>query len=139
MDYEVQSKPVALHHPLTRLLAGMGIFMNEFDLTFDSNELDIMEKPSPIQMMEPSLRTTVFVAQIQAGMWRRNGHSLIEQSQAYHDSRWRKEMEDQVFIMNFSKRQSNSSENLIFSSGYHYVTICWIQHGPQRFLDQRHQ
>ena len=139
MDYEVQSKPVALHHPLTRLLAGMGIFMNEFDLTFDSNELDIMEKPSPIQMMEPSLRTTVFVAQIQAGMWRRNGHSLIEQSQAYHDSRWRKEMEDQVFIMNFSKRQSNSSENLIFSSGYHYVTICRIQHGPQRFLDQRHQ
>ena len=78
----------------------MGIFMNEFDLTFDSNELDIMEKPTPIQMMEPSLRTTVFVAQIQAGMWRRNGHSLIEQSQAYHDSRWRKEMEDQVWIQN---------------------------------------
>ena len=106
MDYEVQSKPVALHHPLTRLLAGMGIFMNEFDLTFDSNELDIMEKPSPIQMMEPSLRTTVFVAQIQAGMWRRNGHSLIEQSQAYHDSRWRKEMEDQVFIMIFFKKKT---------------------------------
>ena len=122
MDYEVQSKPVALHHPLTRLLAGMGIFMNEFDLTFDSNELDIMEKPSPIQMMEPSLRTTVFVAQIQAGMWRRNGHSLIEQSQAYHDSRWRKEMEDQVFIMNFSKRQSNSSENLIF---FLRISLCY--------------
>ena len=122
MDYEVQSKPVALHHPLTRLLAGMGIFMNEFDLTFDSNELDIMEKPSPIQMMEPSLRTTVFVAQIQAGMWRRNGHSLIEQSQAYHDSRWRKEMEDQVFIMNFSKRQSNSSENLIF---FLRILLCY--------------
>ena len=122
MDYEVQSKPVALHHPLTRLLAGMGIFMNEFDLTFDSNELDIMEKPSPIQMMEPSLRTTVFVAQIQAGMWRRNGHSLIEQSQAYHDSRWRKEMEDQVFIMNFLKRQSNSSENLIF---FLRILLCY--------------
>ena len=122
MDYEVQSKPVALHHPLTRLLAGMGIFMNEFDLTFDSNELDIMEKPSPIQMMEPSLRTTVFVAQIQAGMWRRNGHSLIEQSQAYHDSRWRKEMEDQVFIMNFLKRQSNSSENLIF---FLRISLCY--------------
>ena len=122
MDYEVQSKPVALHHPLTRLLAGMGIFMNEFDLTFDSNELDIMEKPSPIQMMEPSLRTTVFVAQIQAGMWRRNGHSLIEQSQAYHDSRWRKEMEDQVFIMNFLKRQSNSSENSIF---FLRISLCY--------------
>ena len=123
MDYEVQSKPVALHHPLTRLLAGMGIFMNEFDLTFDSNELDIMEKPSPIQMMEPSLRTTVFVAQIQAGMWRRNGHSLIEQSQAYHDSRWRKEMEDQVYIMIFLKKDnSNSSENLIFSLR---ISLCY--------------
>ena len=84
--------------------------MNKFELDFDANELDIVEKPSPIQMMEPSLRTTgsffrefftwnreflreiflifvVFVAQIQAGMWRRNGHSLIEQAMAYHDSR----------------------------------------------------
>ena len=87
----------------------MGVSMNKFELDFDANELDIVEKPSPIQMMEPSLRTTgsffrefyvkswilreiflicvVFVAQIQAGMWRRNGHSLIEQAMAYHDSR----------------------------------------------------
>ena len=57
----------------------MGISMSEFELNFAANELDIMEKPSIIQMMEPSLRTSVFVAQIQAGMWRRNGHSLIEQ------------------------------------------------------------
>ena len=67
--------------------SGMGVSMNKFELDFDANELDIVEKPSPIQMMEPSLRTTVFVAQIQAGMWRRNGHSLIEQAMAYHDSR----------------------------------------------------
>jgi len=33
------------------------------------------------------LIVVVFVAQIQAGMWRRNGHSLIEQAMAYHDSR----------------------------------------------------
>jgi E3 ubiquitin-protein ligase UBR2 len=79
LDYQVSSKPVAMHHPLTRLLAGLSIYMTKFELSFDSNEFDIMEKPSAIQMMEPSLRTTVFVAQIQAGMWRRNGHSLVEQ------------------------------------------------------------
>ena len=63
--------------------------MDKFELDFDSNELDIMERPRPIQMMEPSLRTTVFVAQIQAGLWRRNGHSLIDQVNAYHDPRFR--------------------------------------------------
>ena len=73
--------------------------MSKFDLTFDANELDIMEKPPPEQMMEPSLRTTVFVAQVQAGMWRRNGHSLQDQVTAYHDPRWRKEMEDQDITM----------------------------------------
>ena len=36
----------------------MGVSMNKFELDFDANELDIVEKPSPIQMMEPSLRTT---------------------------------------------------------------------------------
>ena len=63
--------------------------MDKFELTFDSNELDIMERPTSIQMMEPSLRTTVFVAQIQAGLWRRNGHSLNDQINAYHDPRFR--------------------------------------------------
>ena len=99
IDYQVSSKPVALHHPLTRLLAGLSLYMTKFDLTFDANELDIMEKPPPEQMMEPSLRTTVFVAQVQAGMWRRNGHSLQDQVTAYHDPRWRKEMEDQDITM----------------------------------------
>ena len=79
LDYQVSSKPVALHHPLSRLLAGLSLYMKKFDLTLDANELDIMERPTPEQMMEPSLRTTVFVAQVQAGMWRRNGHSLMDQ------------------------------------------------------------
>ena len=69
--------------------SALSLHIDKFELTFDSNELDIMERPTPIQMMEPSLRTTVFVAQIQAGLWRRNGHSLIDQINAYHDPRFR--------------------------------------------------
>ena len=79
IDYQVSSKPVALHQPLSRLLAGLCLHMDNFELDFEANELDIMERPTPIQMMEPCLRTTVFVAQIQAGLWRRNGHSLQDQ------------------------------------------------------------
>ena len=88
IDFQVLSKPVALHYPLSRLLAGLSLYMRKFDLTFESNEFDIMERPSAIQMMEPSLRTTVFIGQIQAGLWRRNGHSLNEQAMAYNDPRY---------------------------------------------------
>ncbi len=99
IDYKILAKPVALHHPLTRLLAGLSLHLNKFDLTFEANEFDIMERPSSIQMMEPSLRTTVFIGQIQAGLWRRNGHSLNEQAMAYNDPRWRKELKEQDITM----------------------------------------
>lgn len=99
IDYQVSSKPVALHQPLTRLLSALSLYMDNFELSFDANELDIMERPTAVQMMEPSLRTVVFVSQVQAGMWRRNGHSLLDQVNTYHEHRWRREMADRDIIM----------------------------------------
>ena len=90
INYQVSSKPVALHQPLSRLLSDLSLHMGKFGLTFESNELDIMERPTPVQMIEPCLRTIVFVAQVQAGMWRRNGHTLVDQTMAYRDPRYRR-------------------------------------------------
>ena len=123
--YQVSSKPVALHHPLTRLLAGLSLYMSKFDLTFDANELDIMEKPTSEQMMEPSLRTTVFVAQVQAGMWRRNGHSLQDQVTAYHDPRWRKEMEDQDITMLQFAASNMSPNDFLINLISKYQLVNW--------------
>ena len=40
---------------------------------------EILQKLSAAELMEPSLRVLVMIAQTQAGMWRRNGYSLLNQ------------------------------------------------------------
>ena len=99
LDYQVSSKPISFHQPLTRLLAALAVHMADYGLDFDANEFTIPEKPTPMVMMEPSLRLAVVVAQVFSGMWRRNGYSVLEQIRVYHDSRCRKEMQDQDVLM----------------------------------------
>ena len=99
VNYPVSSKPVSMHQPLTRLLAGLSLHMEKFGLDWNANEFDILEKPSPIDMIEPSLRTSVLIAQVHAGMWRRNGYSVVDQVRVYHDPRCRKEMLDKDVVM----------------------------------------
>ena len=41
--------------------------------------LKTLQKSSFAELMEPSLRVLVMIAQTQAGMWRRNGYSLLNQ------------------------------------------------------------
>ena len=96
---QISSKAVSIHHPLTRALAGFSLHLGTFGLHLSSAEFSVSERPSPVEMMEPSLRATVLVAQVQAGMWRRNGYSLVDQVRVYHDPRCRKEMYDQDVIM----------------------------------------
>ena len=79
VNYAVSNSPVSFHQPLTRLLAALAVHMTSFDLDFDANEFDIPERPTAIKMMEPCLRVTVLIAQVQGGMWRRNGYSVVEQ------------------------------------------------------------
>ncbi len=124
----MSSRPISIHLPLTRLLAGLSLHLGRFDLQLNSHELNLHERPTILEMMEPSLRCTVLVAQVQAGLWRRNGYSLVDQVEAvrashnsylkkkmpflipivlssfpqvrvYHDPRCRKEMYDQDMLM----------------------------------------
>ena len=70
--------------------------MGKFGLTYGSDEFDISGKPTIVGMVEPALRTMVFVAQVQAGMWRRNRDSLNSQVFVYHAASFRKQILDQV-------------------------------------------
>ncbi len=56
--------------------------MGRFDINLRSNEFNIRERPTMLEMMEPALRMTVLAAQVHAGMWRRNGYSLVDQVSA---------------------------------------------------------
>lgn len=111
--YDVASKPVSIHLPLTRLLAGLYIHLQKFNLTFD-NVSTTTDKPSAEQIIEPVLCTRTMISQVYAGMWRRNGYSLLNQLYFYRNVKCRSEMLDRdVIILQMGASLIESNEFLI--------------------------
>lgn len=98
-NYDVSEKPVSIHLPLSRFLAGLHVQLERYGLNFFSSEFMATTKQSPEQIIEPVLRTQVMIAQVQAGLWRRNGYSILHQIYFYHNVRCRKEMLDKDIIL----------------------------------------
>lgn len=102
VEYNVSVQTVSMHLPLTRLLAGLNLHLEKFGFTYDCRDFEHGPKPSLVQLLEHPLRTAVMVAQVYAGMWRRNGYSLQHQIFFYHNVRCRGEMYDRdVHILQF--------------------------------------
>ncbi|CAL8120131.1 unnamed protein product [Orchesella dallaii] len=96
--YDVSSEPVSVHLPLSRFFAGLYVFLEQYNLEFVSPEFQVVDKPVPEILMEPSLRTQVLLAQVHAGMWKRNGYSLLNQLYFYQNVRCRTDMMDKDII-----------------------------------------
>lgn len=94
--YDVSSKPVSIHLPVSRMFAGLYVLLGKFGLCYDNapftNTLNINRLSEEI--IEPILCTQTMCAQVQAGMWRRNGYSLLHQLYFYRNVRCRGEMLD---------------------------------------------
>lgn len=71
--------PYANSYGINLLCTGLHLLLGKFDLTYDSIEFMTEEKPTAQELMEFPLRCQVMVAQSHAGMWRRNGYSLLHQ------------------------------------------------------------
>ncbi|XP_024945572.1 E3 ubiquitin-protein ligase UBR2 isoform X2 [Cephus cinctus] len=99
IQYDVTSSPVSIHLPFSRLLAGLFLHLEKYDLNFGSAEFMISSKPTPEQIIEPILRTQAMISQVHAGMWRRNGYSLLNQLYFYHNVRCRSEMLDRDIVL----------------------------------------
>lgn len=99
IQYDVSSEPVSIHLPLSRFLAGLFLYLEQYDLHFQSPEFAIPTKPTPEQIIEPVLRAQAMISQVHAGMWRRNGYSLINQLYFYHNVKCRTEMLDRDIIL----------------------------------------
>uniref|UniRef100_A0A646QGC2 E3 ubiquitin-protein ligase n=1 Tax=Hemiscolopendra marginata TaxID=943146 RepID=A0A646QGC2_9MYRI len=99
IDYDVSVQPVSIHLPLSRLVSGLHLLLERYGLSFDSPEFVIKNKPTPEQLIELPLRTYVMIAQVHAGMWRRNGYSLLNQIYFYHTAKCRTEMLDRDILM----------------------------------------
>ncbi|KAJ8865906.1 hypothetical protein PR048_033429 [Dryococelus australis] len=99
LQYDVSLQPISIHLPLSRFLAGLHVHMEKFGLNFCSSEFQNIPKPTPEQLIEPVLRTHVMIAQVHAGMWRRNGYSLLNQLYFYHNVKCRSEMLDRDIVL----------------------------------------
>lgn len=114
IEYDVSSAPVSIHLPLSRLVAGLTLHLDKYGLNYNSPEFLVTGKPSPEELMEPVLRTQVMIAQVHAGMWRRNGFSLINQIYFYHNVRCRQEMLDRdVMLLQIAATLIDSNEFLV--------------------------
>lgn len=113
LNYDVAAKPVSIHLPLTRFLAGLYIHFEKFNLTFD-NVSTTNDKPTPEEIIEPVLCTRTMISQVYSGMWRRNGYSLLNQLFFYRNVKCRSEMLDRdVVILQMGASLIESNEFLI--------------------------
>uniref|UniRef100_A0A2P2HWE1 E3 ubiquitin-protein ligase n=1 Tax=Hirondellea gigas TaxID=1518452 RepID=A0A2P2HWE1_9CRUS len=99
IEYDVAKSPVSMHIPLTRLFGALMVHLQKFDLNYDSSEFGVTGKPALKDLLEPALRTLVMIAQCKAGMWRRNGLSLTNQTYFYRNVRCRQEMLDRDVLL----------------------------------------
>ncbi|KAI9581919.1 hypothetical protein GQX74_011414 [Glossina fuscipes] len=122
--YDVSSSPVSIHLPLSRFFAGVYLHLGSYDLNFDSLTF---AKRTPEELMEPILCTQTMIAQVHAGMWRRNGYSLLHQLYFYRNVRCRTEMLDRDIVgMQIGASLIESNQYLIHLLNK-FRLIDWIQ------------
>jgi hypothetical protein len=110
--YDVGSQVASLHYPLPRLLAGLLQFLPKFELNWNNQEFG--NRAGLEDYIEHPLRVKVLQAQVSAGMWRRNGLSLMKQLMYYTNVRCRSEMHDRdVYIVQFAAAEMPPNDFLI--------------------------
>lgn len=99
-EYDVSSSPVSVHLPVTRFLSGLLLFSDKYNLSFwELFGFETEDDRLKLFLMEYPLRTLAMVAQVQAGMWRRNGYAVINQVYHYFNVRGRSVMFDKDVVM----------------------------------------
>uniref|UniRef100_A0A8C9SSU5 E3 ubiquitin-protein ligase n=1 Tax=Scleropages formosus TaxID=113540 RepID=A0A8C9SSU5_SCLFO len=97
--YCVSQEKVSIHLPVSRLLAGLHVLLSKTEVAYRFPEQLPLSELSPPMLIEHPLRCLVLCAQVHAGMWRRNGFSLVNQIYYYHNVKCRVEMFDKDLIM----------------------------------------
>jgi len=84
LDYDVAKEMVSLHTPLHRLLASFLVELPRHDSNAVTTCRKRIEDMLPLsRMVEPVLQVSAVVAQINTGMWRRNGSQAENQAFLY--------------------------------------------------------
>uniref|UniRef100_A0A8C0ISR0 E3 ubiquitin-protein ligase n=1 Tax=Chelonoidis abingdonii TaxID=106734 RepID=A0A8C0ISR0_CHEAB len=107
--YCVSQEKVSIHLPVSRLLAGLHVSLSKSEVAYKFPEFLPLSELSPPLLIEHPLRCLVLCAQVHAGMWRRNGFSLVNQIYYYHNVKCRREMFDKDIIMLQDVVQQNNT------------------------------
>lgn len=107
IHYDVSLSPVSVHLPLTRFAAALIIELMQRRpcdrVPYDESLIALVKTNDSSNLMrdimEPSLRTEVMIAQSRSGMWRRNGFSLNNQIIYFSGALMRKEMYDRDILV----------------------------------------
>ncbi|UYV84135.1 UBR1 [Cordylochernes scorpioides] len=127
IDYNVAYLPVTIHIPLSRFVAGLLLQLGKYNAKYDKTTFALEHIPSPVQLMEYPLRTLVLIAQFRAGMWRRNGYSLLNQVFFYSNVKLRDEMFDRdIQMLQIAASLMNSDDFLIHLLNK-YGLVQWAQ------------
>ena len=73
------TQDVSIHAPITRLLAASHKSLFKHSIKYNDFKLIEDEKVRMNALIEPSLRSIAMASQINVGLWRRNGYSLLRQ------------------------------------------------------------
>ncbi|KAM4694775.1 LOW QUALITY PROTEIN: E3 ubiquitin-protein ligase UBR2 [Discoglossus pictus] len=97
--YCVSQEKDSIHLPVSRLLSGLHALLSKIEVAYKFPEQLPFSELSPPMLIEHPLRCLVLCAQVHAGMWRRNGFSLVNQIYYYHNVKCRREMFDKDIVM----------------------------------------
>ncbi|XP_053678473.1 E3 ubiquitin-protein ligase UBR1 [Anopheles nili] len=127
LTYEVRSKPVSVHLPLTRFLAGLYTEIEKYGLAFDTIASSVVDRPTPEQIIEPVLCARTMMSQVHAGMWRRNGYTLVNQLFFYRNVKCRYEMLDRdIVILQIGASLIEANEFIIHVLNK-YKLLHWLE------------
>ena len=129
-DFDVASQPISVHLPLSRMISGLLLALPRHGLDWHCSELVLDEgsKPSLLQLMESPMRLQVLIAQVQAGMWRRNGYSLINQIYFYQNVRCRTEMFDRdVVLLQLCAALMQSPDAFLVACLHRFNLLNWAK------------
>ncbi|KAH8344886.1 hypothetical protein KR067_009786 [Drosophila pandora] len=135
--YDVAVSPVSIHLPLSRFYAGIYLHLGDHEMTYDSLQAEteaLQRKFTPREIIEPVLCTHAMIAQVAAGMWRRNGYSLLHQLYFYRNVRCRVEMLDRdICCLQIGASLMESNEFLIHLLNKFNLT-AWAQPNYEKKL-----
>ncbi|XP_037086448.1 E3 ubiquitin-protein ligase UBR2-like [Pollicipes pollicipes] len=127
VEFDMWQNAVSLHLPLTRMLAGLHLHLGGFGLTFNAFEFEMENRPTIQQIVETSLRAVILTTQVRAGMWRRNGTSLVSQVHFYSNVRIRAEIQDRdIQILQMAAALEDPDE---------FVMTLMLRYGIHHWLD----